>query len=257
MTEVDAGRRFDRDQVLAMERAAARAWPPQATADVDGWVWRCSGGGSRRANSVLPLAYSASDLDTAIGRIEDLYRAQGLRSYFQVSSIAEPPDLDAQLERRGYTYEEPVLLMAKALDRRLLHALSGVDVTTAPTADWLAIYCATVDAARRTAVPKLLAQVPDKRGFFVVRRDGVALATALCVISPDGVAIVECVATDPARRRNGAARQVMDALEAWAAHHGAGIAALQVVENNTAARALYDARGYAHAGHYHYRWRQV
>ena len=50
--EVDAD--FSRAEVLAMERAAARAWPALEAIDVDGWVWRASGGGSRRANSVLP-----------------------------------------------------------------------------------------------------------------------------------------------------------------------------------------------------------
>ena len=240
-----------------MELAAARAWPAVATVDIDGWTCRCSGGGTRRANSVLPLTFAGADADVAIARVEALYTARGQRAYFQVSAIAAPADLDDRLARRGYAFEEPVLLLAKDLIRGAALKTDEVEVSAEPSAAWLEVYAATIDAARRDALAATLARVPDKRGFLVVRRDGLALASALCVISPDGVAIVECVATDAARRRSGAAQLVMTALESWAATNGAGIAALQVVETNTAARALYDGRGYRPAGRYHYRWREV
>lgn len=250
---------FTPRDLLAIERAAARAWPTIDTTDVQGWTWRCSGGGARRANSVLPLAFSEYDAAAAIARIEALYRARGLRSYFQVSSIAQPADLDQQLAERGYTYEEPVLLLAKALPHASgLGMPASVEIMPEPSADWLAIYTATVDGgARRAAVAATLARVPDKRGFLIVRRDGLALATALCVISPDGIAIVECVATAQNHRRTGAANDVMTGLEAWATSQGATFAALQVVEANAPARALYDGRHYHLAGRYHYRWRDV
>ena len=106
---------FDRHAVLSMERAAARAWPAVRAEDVDGWSVRLSGGGSRRANSVLPRAFHGRDVAAAIDRAEHLYGAQKTRAYVQVTSIAEPAGLDAELERRGYTYEEPCLLMAKRL----------------------------------------------------------------------------------------------------------------------------------------------
>src|SRR5947207_3058700 len=45
------------DRLLAIERAAVAAWPALETADIDGWLWRYSGGGSQRANSVSALAF--------------------------------------------------------------------------------------------------------------------------------------------------------------------------------------------------------
>lgn len=258
MSDGGVSQEFTRAQVLAMELAAARAWPAVGTVDIDGWTCRCSGGGTRRANSVLPLTFAGADADVAIARVEALYAARGQRAYFQVSAIAAPADLDDRLARRGYAFEEPVLLLAKNLTGGdASPTMADVEVSAAPSAEWLAIYAASIDAARRDALAATLARVPDKRGFFVVRRDGLALASALCVISPDGIAIVECVATDAARRRSGAAQLAMTALESWAATNGAGAAALQVVETNTAARALYDGRGYRLAGRYHYRWREV
>lgn len=249
---------FTPTAVLAMERAAARAWPAVESVDIHGWLWRGSGGGSRRANSVLPLAFGGGDCEAAIDRIEALYRQHKLRCYFQVSSIAQPPDLDRRLERRGYVFEEPVLLLAKHLA-----STPGADyspdiaISSEPTPAWLEVYLATVDRVRQAAVPVTLARVPAQRAFFIVSRDGRPVASALCVVSPDGIAIVECVATVAALRRSGAAREVMSALETWAMAQGATTIALQVVESNAPARALYDARGYRLAGRYHYRWRDV
>lgn len=249
---------FTFDENLAMERAAARAWPALNTVDVDGWVWRCSGGGTRRANSVLPLAFSGRSVDASIDAVEARYRARKLRCYFQVSSISQPASLDDDLQRRGYTYEEPVLLLAKRLPPTHPTAFPpSVVVTQVPTEDWLAVYGATIDAVRRAATPATLARVPDERAFLLARRDGRPTASALGVVSPDHVAIVECVATDARHRRTGAARDVMAALEAWAASRGATTVALQVVETNAPARALYEGGGYQLAGRYHYRWRDV
>lgn len=246
---------FSRADILAMEIAAARAWPSFETQDVDGWVWRSSHGGSRRANSVLPLTFKGHDLDAAVARVEQLYSAQGLRSYFQVSTIAEPDGLDSYLEKRGYTYEEPVLLMAKSLAGVTTAMPMEVDIHAEATADWFAVYGSTLEPVRRAIAPETLACVPERRAFLLVRREGVPLASALCVVSPDKVAVIECVATEASRRRTGAARIVMDALESWAAGAGATTAALQVVETNAPARALYEARGYQRVGRYHYRWR--
>lgn len=248
---------FDRAQILAMEQAAARAWPSTETQNVDGWIWRSSGGGSRRANSVLPLAFTGGDLNAAVARVEHLYAAQGMRSYFQVSTISEPEELDRHLEERGYTFEEPVLLMAKPLAAAAPAMPPEIEITTDVTDDWFAVYGSTLEPVRRATAPVTLARVPDKRAFLLVRRGGVPIASALCVVSADAVAVIECVATEASRRRTGAARIVMDALEAWAISAGATTAALQVVESNSAARALYDARGYTRVGRYHYRWRAV
>lgn len=246
---------FTRTDVLRIERAAAHAWPPARSEDIDGWTWRGSGGGTRRANSVLPLSFHGASPDAAIDRVEALYRAQGTRSCFQVVSIAEPADLDRRLADRGYTLEEPCLLLARRTNPIAMPA--GVRAVDEPAADWMSVYTGVISPDRARDAPRLLAQVPRPRRFFTAVDGGEAIATALAVLSPDGVAVVECVATRADRRRSGGGRRVMDALEAWARSAGAGICALQVVESNWPARGLYEGRGYARIGGYHYRWRDV
>jgi N-acetylglutamate synthase len=254
---------FSNEQVFAMEVAAARAWPAGRVIEADGWRVRLSGGGSRRANSVLPLAFSGSDIGAAIMAVEAHYRGQKTRCYFQVTSIAEPDHLDATLEARGYAYEEPCLLMAKRLSVGAMPgAMPGempvdVVVTDEPSAAWMSVYAETLDPVRAAAAPAVLASVPHRRAFLLVMRDGAPLSSALAVVSPDGNVLVECVATRSAVRRAGAAQMVMNALEAWAAQNGAHTSVLQVIAGNAPARALYRGCGYAEVGRYHYRWRDV
>jgi N-acetylglutamate synthase len=242
--------------IEALERAAARAWPALHTETVDGWLWRGSGGGARRANSVLPIGYHGDDLDAAIDRVEALYRAQKSRCYFQVSTASQPGELDARLAARGYTYEEPCLLMSKTLAPSAKP--EGVSISAVPNAAWLSIYTEPLDASRRAAAPATLAVVPDPKAFILVTRNDEPMATALGVFEPaTGIILVECVATLSDRRRLGGAQIVMDALESWGASQGGTTAALQVTAHNAAARALYEKRGYAIIGRYHYRWRDV
>lgn len=246
---------FAYEEVLAMEQAAAAAWPASRMVTVDGWKVRLSGGGSRRANSVLPLVFDGGDIDRAIDSVEAHYRDVGTRSYFQVSSISRPTDLDARLAARGYTYEEPCLLMAKRLAPMAMP--DGIDCAAEPSAAWLSVYTELLEPVRKTAAPGVLAVVPKPRQFFLLSREGVPLTSALAVRSGPGVALVECVATASAGRRMGGAQLIMDAVESWSRANGAVFCALQVVEGNTAARTLYEKRGYVEAGRYHYRWKNV
>ena len=110
-----------RDTLLAIERAAVAAWPASETADIEGWLWRYSGGGSQRANSVSALAFTGADPERAIDEAERLYRARGASPMFQVCDVNAPADLDDRLQRRGYRLQEPCTCLAKrhlAGDRR-------------------------------------------------------------------------------------------------------------------------------------------
>lgn len=249
MTDTLKARHAD---LLACERAMARAWPAGEVRDVDGWQVRLSGGGSRRANSLLPLAFTGADVGRALDRVETIYSEHGLPAYVYVSAIAAPADLDTHLAGRGYAREEPTILLAKPLGA--IAPLPDIEAAATPGADWLGIYAADLSPDRRTAAPGVLARVPNPRRFFLLRQDGVPASTALGVIVGD-IAVVECVATDPGRRRKGGARRVVAALEQWAFAAGATRVALQVTAGNAAARQLYEQAGYRFVAQHHYRVR--
>jgi len=64
---------------------------------------------------------------------------------------------------------------------------------------------------------------------------------------------VQCMATLASARRQGCARAVLSAIEAWAAAQGCTYLYLQAEAANTATIALYEAFGFRVAGKYHVR----
>jgi GNAT superfamily N-acetyltransferase len=241
---------YPRDRLMRIERAGVNAWPAQETADVDGWLWRYTGGGSQRANSVSPLAFSGRDVEAAIADVEWRYRSRRSPVRFQICDVNAPGDLDARLATRGYRLREPCTTLARDIGPAPMPA--DVEIAAAPSDDWMSVYLSNISADRRPIAPEILARVPAPRAFLLLRTGGRPAATALAVVAGD-VVIAECVGTHAELRRTGAAAKVMRALEAWGADQGATVAALQAVAANTPAQRLYAALDYVHVGSYHYR----
>ena len=246
---------FTPSELLAIERAAVRAWPASETRNLDGWLWRYSGGNSQRANSVSPLTFHGADVEAAIDAVETLYAEHGGPSRFQVgSAIAQPSDLDERLARRGYYVHDPVTTLARRIEPQPVP--DDVVILDQPDDGWMQIYLSNITPDRRPPAPRILASVPKPSAFLCVRRDGVTLSTALGVLTDD-IVIAECVGTRSDVRRSGAGRSVMLGLEAWAAAQGARISALQAVTANAPAQGLYAALGYTAVTGYHYRVRDA
>ena len=247
-----AGAPSERERLLAIERAAVRAWPAGETRDVDGWLWRYSGGGSQRANSVSALHYRGRHVERTIDEIERLYRERSAPVRFQVGfPLSEPDDLDARLEARGYVIHDPVTTLVKPVAFTALP--EQIVLNAMPSQGWLAVYLSNITPDRRPFAEAILARVPAPCTFAEAQRDGGTIATALGVLHEDAV-IAECVGTSTSARRQGAASAVMSALEAWGASQGAHTIGLQAVTTNMPAQGLYAALGYTAAGTYHYRY---
>jgi N-acetylglutamate synthase len=241
---------ISRQALLAIERAAVQAWPPLETADIEGWLWRSSGGGSQRANSVSTLDFAGADTEAAIAEAERRYQARGAPPMFQVCDLTAPADLDERLEARGYRLHEPCTTLAKEIAPRELPA--DIEIATSAGEPWLSVYLAGTTESRRQTAPMVLARVPAPRAFFVLRQDGRPISVALGVVA-HGVVVAECVATLAAFRRRGASARIMTSLEAWGAGQGATLAALQAVAANAPAQALYAGLDYTRVAGYHYR----
>ncbi|HRD78796.1 MAG TPA: hypothetical protein PK264_23140, partial [Hyphomicrobiaceae bacterium] len=179
-----------RPTLLAMERLAISSWPARETRDVSGWLWRSSSGGSIRANSVSTLAYTGRDIDAAIAECERLYRDRGEPVRFNISEICAPVDLDARLTARGYGLSDPCTTLSKPIASPS-QPPGDVEVTAAPTSEWLEVYLAAISASRRPVAQSIVERVPGPRAFFACRRSGRVIATGLSVA--DGpLAVVMC-----------------------------------------------------------------
>jgi GNAT superfamily N-acetyltransferase len=225
----------------AIERLHVRAWPALETADVHGWLWRYSGGGSQRANSVSTVRFSGGDPAAAIDEVEARYRARGAVPRFHTYDLTAPSELTDLLRTRGYAEGESTITMAKPVTSS--EPPTDVAVADRADAEWHEVYFDAVTESRRVINAKILDSVPPPCAWLACRRGGKVISTGLCVVDGE-FAVVECMATRTEARRQGGAQAVLAGIEAWATARGARTLALQVVAANPPALALYRGLGF-------------
>jgi GNAT superfamily N-acetyltransferase len=239
-----------RNDRIRMERAHVHAWPALRTERIDGWLWRSSGGGTQRGNSVSTVDFTGSDVDAAIGAVEARYGALGAEVRFQTFGESTPAGLPDALQARGYAAATPTVTMFRPPGT--IAAPNGIEIRDAIWDEWLAVYLEAITENRRAINQVILGHIPAPRAFFGYRRDGRIVATALCVVS-NGCAVIECVATRLDARRQGAARAVLAGLLDWASRQDADLIGLQAVAENTPAIRLYESLGFV-AGSTNWYW---
>ena len=245
--------------VLEIEEAAFRAWPAEEVVELSGWRLRFTHGVTRRANSVWPNGWQGdTPLAERVEAVEAFAAARGITPSFQLTSAAEPPELDALLEKRGYAVDAPVVVKTLALSPRGFEDRGlGVRATveSQPNAEWLTV---AVDRGRYAGVRDvflgILSRIFGRGGFALVRSNDGPLAIGLGVVDGPWLGIFAML-TVPEARRRGAARAILGALAPWGANRGATRAYLQVERDNAPARTLYQAAGFLPAYDYHYRTR--
>ena len=230
------------DDIRRIERLCVRAWPAFETADIHGWLWRLSGGGSQRANSVSTVDFAGGDPATALDAVEARYRARNAPVWVHTYDLSAPAGIADLLQARGYGVGESTLTMVKAVGAS--NPPDDVEVAATASAEWREIYLGAISESRRSVNARILDTVPAPCAFFSCRRAGQVISSGMCVADGD-LAIIECMATRTEARRQGGAEAVLRSLEAWAVERGVKTLALQAVANNTAAIPLYERFGFS------------
>lgn len=230
------------DDIRRIERLHVRAWPAFETADIHGWHWRLSGGGSQRANSVSTVDFSGDDPAAALDEVEARYHARNAPVWIHTYDLSRPAGLADLLHTRGYRPGETTVTMVKTVAASM--PPDDVEVAATANAEWREIYLGAISESRRSVNARILDAVPQPRGFFSCRRGGQVISSGLCVADGD-LAVIECMATRADARRQGGAEAVLRSLEAWAAKLGVKTLALQAGATNAAAIPLYTRFGFA------------
>jgi N-acetylglutamate synthase len=241
--------------LASLELAALRSWPALETVEDDGWVLRFSRGYTQRSNSTTVLrAGPAQALPARVAACEAEFGARGLPPIFRVVSFAGAAALDALLAARGYRRKDETLVMTRPLGApRPSPSPRGEVEALAPDA-WLPLYerFNGKDAAQRPLHRALLEAIPGRRLLAALAQGGVPAAVGLAVVDGRWAGLFD-VATDPARRRQGLGRRLVEGMLGWAEGGGAAAAYLQVVAANAPAVRLYARLGFAEGYRYWYR----
>jgi ribosomal protein S18 acetylase RimI-like enzyme len=241
--------------IAGLERIAADCWPPAATETLGGWRLGFMDGVTRRANSVLPLAWTDElALEPAIDAAEPRYHAYGLSAVFKLTEAALPAGLPDALDARGYGSEgESDVLARRAADFRAgAHDAHTVRLLDTPSPDWCALSFAGRTPDEATVLSAMARRIEAPRAFGLVEIDGAAACAGFAVCS-EGRTVIAGVHTLAAARRQGAATSLMAALARWSAEAGGAMLVLQVECANIAASALYRGLGFERLYGYHYR----
>lgn len=237
-----------------VERRAQQAWPAAEVVKLDGWWLRTMAGVTRRANSVFPeVALGTRPLHARIDAVEQHYRQRSLVPRFHVSPYAQPTELEAALQHRGYRVDGETSLMWSPVRPVCLLPSPGCQLSSSPSDPWLQLAVAQGRyAGRQQVYLGLLGRLGRRALFALAWLEGRPAATALAVVQPPFMGIFSMV-TQPTCRRRGLAKRLLGALAQEAAKRDVPYLYLQVEQDNVAAQRLYRSAGFLELCRYHYR----
>ncbi len=242
-----------------IEAASLRAWPALDSSALGGWTLRFSRGLSRRANSVQTGAGSGPgvELDDALRRCEQRYRARALRPVFKIVPWTVPADCDARLAARGYHSEGEVSVQARALSDLAGGAEADdlrIDAAVAPA--WIATMTRLYPRLQgwQESFTAIVERIAPPRALATIHEKGIAVAGGMAVADGELLGLFD-LATDARLRRRGLGRRLVRGLAAWGAARGARQVYLQVETDNVPALNLYAKLGFEEVYRYWYRAR--
>ncbi|MBN1667365.1 MAG: GNAT family N-acetyltransferase, partial [Anaerolineales bacterium] len=167
-----------------------------------------------------------------------------------------PPDLDEQLAGRGYRRSAPTLVLGLELAGWQAPAGQPTELQVLGLDPWLGVYdrvSASV-AGRQALHAAILRAILPETLPAALTWQGQWAACGLGVLERGYFGLFDIV-TQAGLRCQGLGTRLVGAMLAWAQDHGAQYSYLQVMEENLAARRLYERQGYAALYGYWYRVR--
>ncbi len=238
------------EDIESLERATVAAVAPPDVAEISGWICPFDDGTIGRGKSAAPLRH---DLDaSAVPEIEAAYRARGLEPAFRVADVPGLEAVRLELTRRGYTRQQPTMVMTANAETVAAYAVPFADLLDHPDEAWRQVFLGEgfdpVDGAHRV---KRLTASPDAL-FGAVREGGRTVAVGALSFGY-GWAGVHGMRTALDRRGSGFASRLLALFGSAALARETPRIFLQVEEANPA-RNLYRRAGFTEAWSYGY-WR--
>ncbi len=237
-----------------VERVCHLAWPSLKEEDQGDWVFRFSGGLSRRGNSANPRRAVSSDLDSMLKAAEAAYPREGLPIIVRVPGMLKAA-VETELAARGFRPEGETLTLHCDLPQMPMRRDPDVHIAQRPDAAWLERLwdLKSLSEHDRRTYRAIVGALSVPAGFMTLRIGGIDVAMGFVAIH-DRLACIESLITDPAHRGRGHAKRLIGAMLAWAIGEGAEGACLQVVADNDIAIRLYRGMGFRDLYPYRY-WR--
>jgi len=233
----------------SLQRLMVAGNPPIETDWIGGWLLRAAGGFTGRANSMLPLGDPGRPVVDALDHMEAWYHTRGLPPlatvYGDLDDDLSADSISRILLARGHRMLQPTRVMTAPVNRDRVwpdfppgYRVERIDRLTD---DVLAVSEGRVGEFGATA--RRVLEGPPSQAFLCVYDDAGPVAVVRVPVH-DGWAGLFGLHVLPAHRDLGLGRQLTDAALAFAAGMGASAMYLQVTEDNSAVRRLYESAGF-------------
>ena len=226
-----------------IEIASELAVPSVRQVDIGRWRAHLSAGHIRRINAVNLHGERPEDDIVAdrLAFVADLYRKAGLRPRLRTTSM--DTWIDPMIER--WTEAGDALVMTIEPQPADVGQTISIDA-------WLSWLAPRAASSGRFDEAAASARRLDPNNIVVTVSAGGDIVGAARAVSANGLTGLFDIMVDPAHRRRGHARSMIDRLRGWAAERGEGVY-LQVAAVNRPAITLYRAMGFVERYRYRYR----
>lgn len=246
--------------IRTLEAAKAAAFPGIDNQMIGGWLARAGDGITERSNSAVPIGPSAGLQEVPLAQLEEFYRSHNLPCQLMIPDrIGRPaehlpgkrgPEILVMSKELGDSAVNPAQTpapdapLANALDPSLADAQIDLAVDDTPDADWFSMYKFRGQPLPKKALDLLCHRIDGQLGFARLTVDGHLAAITRATIT-DGWLGYSAVAVAPEFRRRGLGTLLCQHLLSWGADNGAEHAYLDVIDSNTAGKALYHKLGFS------------
>ncbi|WP_374384619.1 GNAT family N-acetyltransferase [Dongia sp.] len=238
-----------------VERACHLAWPSLSEEICGDWVFRFSGGLSRRGNSANPLRATGSDITPMLKAADAAYAQAGLPTIIRTPELP-PPEIAAQLATHSYRPEGETLTLYCDLPPGRMRRDPDVTIASLPDEAWFARMWAMkgLSDKERATYRAIVGELTLPAAFMSLTIDGAVVAMGFVALH-DRLLVVESLITDAAHRGRGHAKRLVGAILAWGIEQGVEGACLQVVADNDIAIRLYRGMGFVRELYRYRYWR--
>lgn len=250
---------FLKEKILFYQELTNNAWPAKGFFFLNGWILRFSNGVFSRANSVLPLQYSGSDVKNDILRTEKIYHKKGMNVIFQIPEYKMPLNLDEVLETEGYNVKSPTSVMILKTKTQEIIELPDNYYFSVISSDieeqWLkTIQLFLKQSPKRAQFQEAVIRritIPEKF-FYFIKSNTHTVGITLGVHERGNLGIYSFV-VNPKLWRKGIGTLFMSHIIKWCQENSIKIIYLQVEKENHPAFNLFKKIGFQTIYDYHYR----
>jgi N-acetylglutamate synthase len=238
------GDHCDPELIRGLEVRLINLWPAVTTLIMEGWAIRMANGYSGRANSASAIWAGAELTPELLHLMEALFTQAGLEPCVRVTPVAKRGTLEMVLAR-GYRVKDHTLVMLAPIGAHQESAVA-VHLEPKPSPAWLTGVSALQEAAKSNTahLEAIVGCIQLPATFATVFDGGAPVGFGMAAVDR-GFAELGSIILAPAARGRGLGKALVQMLLNWAAEAGAEQAFLQVTQDNSAARGLYESLGFA------------